>query len=259
MGNCIRQPICGDVSEPAVTTTQSQLQPQPSSSTSSSTTTSLNRNSTRFRGFLSTLNRTAIGRLLTNVSAVNRPLLVSKNNQKIRRLVLSTLKEVRTLLDNSHEPPRAILSLHVLAESEVGWLQVLQVLISTVPLSEPLGPAVILLLLEDWSLPSNESMIGLTDHILELSATFPLESSRSDCACAHLIDDLCVHQIVCTRLRNACVVLACLADKLAGPSSLQLLCQKLLQLLLSMLSIRVDPQLSLFALIALEKFAQTGN
>jgi hypothetical protein len=181
--------------------------------------------------------------------------------------VLSTLKEVRTLLDSTQEPPRAILSLHVLAESETGWLNVLQVLIASVPLSEPLGPAVVLLLLEDWSLPSNDSIRALTEHILQLSSKCAPALAQSDCACQqyavsehhHNERNMCIHQISCTRQRNACVVLACLADKLAGPSSVQLLSKPLLEHLVELLSVKVDPHLSMFALIALEKFAQTGN
>lgn len=61
------------------------------------------------------------------------------------------------------------------------------------------------------------------------------------------------------RHRNACVVIGCLAEKLAGPSSVALLTPNILNYLLTNLSDQIDYSIVLFTLIALEKFAQTSE
>ena len=47
-----------------------------------------------------------------------------------------------------------MLTLHRVAESEDGWLQVVESLVVSIPLEDPLGPAVITLLLDECPLPT---------------------------------------------------------------------------------------------------------
>lgn len=47
-----------------------------------------------------------------------------------------------------------MLTLHRVAESEDGWLQVVESLVVSIPLDDPLGPAVITLLLDECPLPT---------------------------------------------------------------------------------------------------------
>lgn len=48
--------------------------------------------------------------------------------------------------------------LHNIADNEEGWIQVVNSMITVIPLLEPLGPSVITLLLDDCPLPSKESI-----------------------------------------------------------------------------------------------------
>lgn len=59
--------------------------------------------------------------------------------------------------------------------------------------------------------------------------------------------------------RNICVVLGCLAEKLAGPNSIFLLTEGILNYLLTNIVTKSHPSVVLFSLIALEKFAQTSE
>lgn len=55
------------------------------------------------------------------------------------------------------EPPQAMLNLHKIAETEQGWLDVAKALIVAIPMEDPLGPAVITLLLDECPLPTKVS------------------------------------------------------------------------------------------------------
>ena len=55
---------------------------------------------------------------------------------------------------SDQEPPESMLHLHNVADKESGWLSVVQSMVSVIPLDDPLGPAVITLLLDDCPLPS---------------------------------------------------------------------------------------------------------
>jgi hypothetical protein len=44
--------------------------------------------------------------------------------------------------------------LHMIADKEKGWLTVVNSMINVIPIDDPLGPAVILLLLDDCPLPT---------------------------------------------------------------------------------------------------------
>ncbi|RWS31599.1 RING finger and SPRY domain-containing protein 1-like protein [Leptotrombidium deliense] len=164
---------------------------------------------------------------------------VSKTSSLIDKLVLDTLSLVRTLVDNDQDPPPCLLKLHVIADREKGWLSVVNSMINVIPIEDPLGPAVILLLLDDSPLPTKESILKLSE-LLNLNNTTKSKSNA-------------------TRHRNICVVLGCLAEKLAGPNSVMLLTDEILNYLISKLNANVDAPVILFALIALEKFAQTSE
>ncbi|KAI0217888.1 RING finger and SPRY domain-containing protein 1 [Lamellibrachia satsuma] len=161
--------------------------------------------------------------------------------QNIDQLVLDTLHLIRTLVDNDQDPPRSMLALHKIADKEAGWLAVVQSLISVIPMEDPLGPAVITLLLDECPLPTKEAISKLCT-ILKLSdATSVTERGNAK------------------KHRNICVVLGCLAEKMAGPSSISLLSADVLRYLLSNLNEVCDPSVILYSLIGLEKFAQTSE
>jgi hypothetical protein len=58
---------------------------------------------------------------------------------------------------SEQEPPPAILQLHVIADKEDGWIQVVSSMVNVIPMNDPLGPAVITLLLDDCPLPTKVS------------------------------------------------------------------------------------------------------
>ncbi|KAF2351151.1 SPRY domain [Trinorchestia longiramus] len=155
------------------------------------------------------------------------------------RYVLETLHVIRSLVDNDQEPPASMLHLHSVADKESGWLSVVQSMVAVIPLEDPLGPAVITLLLDDCPLPSKETL-GELSNVFSLCCCTARRSAQQ--ACRH---------------RNICVVLGCIAEKLAGPASVPLFTSRTLHYLIALLSVDTDPRVVLFALIALEKFAQT--
>lgn len=77
------------------------------------------------------------------------------------KYVLDTLAVIRTLVDNDQEPPPSMLKLHTIADKEAGWLVVVRSMVQVIPLHDPLGPAVITLLLDDCPLPSKETVVHL--------------------------------------------------------------------------------------------------
>lgn len=60
-----------------------------------------------------------------------------------------------------------MLTLHKVADKETGWLKVVHSLINVIPMNDPLGPAVITLLLDECPLPSK---VGSNYHKLRLPA-----------------------------------------------------------------------------------------
>ncbi|CAG2067351.1 unnamed protein product, partial [Timema podura] len=98
-----------------------------------------------------------------------------------------------------------MLKLHVIADKEDGWIQVVSSMVKVIPMNDPLGPAVITLLLDDCPLPTKESVLKLSE-MFNLSAQSSLVGRKSP-----------------THQRNICVLLGCLAEKLAGPSSISIL------------------------------------
>jgi len=55
---------------------------------------------------------------------------------------------------SDHEPPPAMLKLNAIADKEDGWIQVVSSMVNVIPMNNPLGPSVIILLLDDCPLPS---------------------------------------------------------------------------------------------------------
>ncbi|XP_030059591.1 RING finger and SPRY domain-containing protein 1 isoform X2 [Microcaecilia unicolor] len=162
-----------------------------------------------------------------------------RKKQNVDGLVLDTLAVIRTLVDNDQEPPYSMITLHEMAETDEGWLEVVQSLIRVIPLEDPLGPAVITLLLDECPLPTKDALQKLSA-ILNLSGEV-------------VCQDACNPSMH----RNTTAVLGCLAEKLAGPASIGLLSPGILEYLLESLKFQSHPTVMLFALIALEKFAQT--
>ncbi|KAI4825711.1 hypothetical protein KUCAC02_021382 [Chaenocephalus aceratus] len=164
-----------------------------------------------------------------------------RKKQNVDGLVLDTLAVIRTLVDNDQEPPYSMITLHEMAETDDGWLEVVQSLIRVIPLDDPLGPAVITLLLDECPLPTKDALQKLSD-MLSLSSAV----ARQDA-------------LIPAKHRNTTAVLGCLAEKLAGPASIGLLSPGTLEYLLESLSSEAHPTVMLFALIALEKFSQTSE
>ncbi|KOX73499.1 RING finger and SPRY domain-containing protein 1 [Melipona quadrifasciata] len=158
----------------------------------------------------------------------------------IDKLVLETLAVIGSLVDNEQEPPPAMLKLHAIADKEDGWIQVVSSMVNVIPMHDPLGPSVITLLLDDCPLPSKEL-------VLRLSHMFQISQKLGNV------------QTSATQQRNICVVLGCIAEKLAGPSSIAILSDETLNYLISNLKEDIDPYVVLYSLIALEKFAHTSE
>ncbi|TWW76303.1 RING finger and SPRY domain-containing protein 1 [Takifugu flavidus] len=164
-----------------------------------------------------------------------------RKKQNVDSLVLDTLAVIRTLVDNDQEPPYSMITLHEMAETDDGWLEVVQSLIRVIPLDDPLGPAVITLLLDECPLPTKDALQKLSD-MLSLSSAAARQDALNP-----------------AKHRNTTAVLGCLAEKLAGPASIGLLSPGTLDYLLESLSSEAHPTVMLFALIALEKFSQTSE
>jgi hypothetical protein len=103
--------------------------------------------------------------------------------------------------------------LHDITEKASGWIQLVKSLIRVVPIEHPMGPSVITLLLDDSPLPAKDSVLEVADMITQAIRRSP------------------------KRERNLCVILGCLADKMAGPSSISLLTETTLAYLLGNLVI----------------------
>ena len=66
---------------------------------------------------------------------------------------------------SEQEPPQAMIQLHKIAETEQGWLDVAKSLIQAIPMKDPLGPAVITLLLDECPLPSKVRYLCIYMHL----------------------------------------------------------------------------------------------
>lgn len=107
-------------------------------------------------------------------------------------------------------------------------------LIRVIPQEHPMGPSVITLLLDDSPRPTKESVIEVAE-MINNGNSIPCE-------------------------RNLCVILGCLAEKLAGPCSIAVLSESTLNYLMKNISDESSSkEVRLFSLIALEKFALTSE
>ncbi|XP_043248420.1 RING finger and SPRY domain-containing protein 1-like [Colletes gigas] len=161
-------------------------------------------------------------------------------SSNIDKLVLETIEVIDFFVDNGQEPPRALLKLHAIADNEDGWIRVVSSMVNVIPMCNPLGPSLITLLLDECPLPSKEL-------VLRLSHMFQSSQIQGNV------------QTSATQQCNICVVLGCIAEKLAGPRSVAILSDITLDYLISNLREDVDPYVALYSLIALEKFAQTSE
>lgn len=157
----------------------------------------------------------------------------------VKELIKQTLQLIRSLVSNEQEPPTPLLKLNLIADKEGGWVLVVMCLIEVVPEDDPLGPAVITLFLDESPLPTKETVIRLITRHMRLDEQRSVASSAWH--------------------RNACIVLGCLAEKLAGSSSVQICTNATLNYLLGNLKPGNDTQVIMYAMIALEKFAQTSE
>lgn len=159
--------------------------------------------------------------------------LQNKLSMHADRLVVDTLESIRPTVLN--EPSNAMQKLHLLSETEIGWIVVINSLINKVNLDHPFGSALILLILEDAQLPTKKSICQL-DFVLGLQMH---------------------HERSVSKQRNISIVLGCLAEKLAGALSCALFTDSVQEYLLSRIEPGNKPNVILFSLIALEKFSQT--
>lgn len=132
----------------------------------------------------------------------------------------SLTKSICFVLFSEQEPPQSLLSLHNVADHEDGWIQVVKSMVHVIPMSDPLGPSVITLLLDDCPLPSRDS-------VLKVSKMFNLSTKRAFAGRTNA-----------ARERNICVILGCIAEKLAGPSSLGILSIGMLDYLITNLVLK---------------------
>lgn len=166
-------------------------------------------------------------------------------------LVMDALRALRKLAENNMEPPECMTILHSLAEEEEGWLNVVKSCIFAIPLEDSLGAAVVCLLLDECPLPTRDAIKTLSSKLnLSKSLKKLVFNTERDHRQNELTSSIC---------RNLAVVLACLADKLAGPLSIVLLTQGTLEFLLKRLTIAEYPGVVLNSILALEKFAQTSE
>ncbi|XP_055299379.1 RING finger and SPRY domain-containing protein 1-like [Sitodiplosis mosellana] len=156
-------------------------------------------------------------------------------SETVDRLVKETLKVIGTIVDNEPEPPSSMVQLHDITDKPNGWIQLVKSLIRVVPIEHAMGPSVITLLLDDSPLPTKDSVLEVADMI-----SYSLRRTPR-------------------RERNLCVILGCLAEKLAGPSSIAVLSESTLSYLIGNLDEGIYPEVMLFSIIALEKFAQKSE
>lgn len=172
----------------------------------------------------------------------------------IKELIIETLEVIRTLVNNEQEPPQSLLKLNFIADEEKGWTMVVRALIYTIPENDPLGPAVISLFLDECPLPSRESVQTL---LLSLGLSSEFVDSKHLPPSWH---------------KNMCIVLGSLAEKMAGSAAVTMFNDKIKGYLMKIICYGLTyfpPNygktlkeknthcVRMFALLALEKFAQT--
>lgn len=136
------------------------------------------------------------------------------------------------LTHSEPDPPSAMAQLHDITDHPDGWTQLVTSMLRVVPIDHPMGPSVIMLLLDDSPLPTKDAVLQVVDMITQTVRRTP------------------------QRERNLCVILGCLMEKMGGPSSVTLLSDTTLSYLIGNLDEGIHADVMLFSLIALEKFAQ---
>lgn len=127
----------------------------------------------------------------------------------IDSLVRETLDVIGSVVGSEpDDAPLSIQHLHDITEKPLGWIELIKSLIRTVPIEHSMGASVITLLMDDSPLPSKDAVMEVADMITK-------NVRRS-----------------IRRERNLCVILGCLAEKLAGPSSIAVLSETTLGYLL---------------------------
>lgn len=79
---------------------------------------------------------------------------MSKEHCNMYTICLLLLSNKHLFISSDHEPPPAMLKLNAIADKEDGWIQVVNSMVNVIPMYNPLGPSVIILLLDDCPLPS---------------------------------------------------------------------------------------------------------
>ena len=59
-----------------------------------------------------------------------------------------------------------MVKLHAIADQEPGWLLVVRAMVQVIPLYDPLGPAVIALLLDDCPLPPKVKFFSFQNYLI---------------------------------------------------------------------------------------------
>ncbi|XP_038216593.1 RING finger and SPRY domain-containing protein 1-like isoform X2 [Zerene cesonia] len=157
----------------------------------------------------------------------------------VDQLVLEMLKIAASRVDNDEDSPVSLVKLHLIADKEEGWIQMISSMVHVIPIENPFGPTAISILLDACPLPSKEAVVKLTE-------IFNLSTERARLETPNIRVD-----------RNICVVIGCLAEKLVGPNSIAMLTHKALDYLYTYIVDFRNPCLCLFAMIALEKLAHT--
>lgn len=165
----------------------------------------------------------------------------SNTSAVIDTLVSQTLHLIRTMVNNEQPPPEAMVYLHKIAEHDSGWLAIVHSMINVITCDDPLGPAVMTLILDDCPLPAKEAIVTLEKFLAVCGQT------ANDSALSY------------ARHRNVCILYGCLAEKLAGAASTNLLTANLIDYLVENLKLDKHPCVIVHALVAIEKLSLTGD
>ncbi|ESO11268.1 hypothetical protein HELRODRAFT_91560 [Helobdella robusta] len=142
---------------------------------------------------------------------------------------------------SSHTTPNSLQLIQQFADNETSWMLVMEDLVYVIPPEQPLAPVAVSVIVEECCVPSKEL-------ITKLSETLNVNDQGR-----------VPPNVKMNRKMNICILLACLAEKMAGPLSVILLSEMILSFLFRCIKDQSDPSLTLFALIALEKFTLTGE
>lgn len=138
-----------------------------------------------------------------------------------------------------------------ISKIDYGWLKIIDSMINIVGRhtangileKDPIGPTIIILLLEDSPIPTRELIKDL-HNVLDPYLSQRIHNPNDEIILKH---------------RNICAILSFLAEKLAGSISVNLLTLKILKFLERIISENVNFLYVLFALNCLEKFALTSE